>query len=463
MFASKYLEGDKMLNVALYIRVSTDEQALRGDSIETQIKELNKFARANNYNIVDEYIDEGFSATSLNRPNLQRLLDDVKHNKINLILFTKIDRWSRGVKNYYKLQDVLDTYNVHWKTIFEKYDTTTAAGQLHVNIMLSVAQNEASVTSERIKAVFKTKILNGQVISGSVPYGYKIKDKHLVIDENTKDIVIDIFQHYKKTLSLNETIRYVNINIRKMGMETLKKLLRNKIYIGVYDLNGYYNDHYCEPIISNELFYKVQDMLSLNTVPVVKNDRVALFGKLMYCKQCGGKMYSNSWVRKRANGNKYIEHIYQCNKYRLRQCKNGYKISQSKIEKYILNNIYKLMKNQKYEYEQYITKSAITDNSAKIKKLKKRLTKLKDLYLDDMITKADYKIEYENITKNLSELSSKQKITPDIKNILYDIDISNFKKTYNSFTDIEKRRLWCEIIDKIIVDTKDAPIKVYFK
>ncbi len=81
--------------VALYIRVSTDEQAINGDSLRTQRDELTKYALDNGYHIYDIYEDDGFSATNLNRPALQRLLEDVRHGKINRILITKLDRLSR--------------------------------------------------------------------------------------------------------------------------------------------------------------------------------------------------------------------------------------------------------------------------------------------------------------------------------------------------------------------------------
>lgn len=170
-----------MLRVALYIRVSTDEQAIHGESIATQRDALTFYAKSNNMNIIDYYIDEGYTATNLKRPNFQRLLNDVKENKIDMILFTKIDRWSRGVRNYYKIQDILDANKVNWKTIFEDYDTSTASGRLHINIMLSVAENESAQTSERIKAVFKNKLAKGEVCSGKIPRGYKIENKMVLV------------------------------------------------------------------------------------------------------------------------------------------------------------------------------------------------------------------------------------------------------------------------------------------
>ena len=122
-------KGNLIEEVALYIRVSTEEQAVNGDSLRTQRDELTKYALKNNFHIFGIYEDDGFSATNLKRPALQKLLHDVKENKINRILITKLDRLSRGVRNYYKILDVLDEHGVFWQTVFEKYDSSTASGR----------------------------------------------------------------------------------------------------------------------------------------------------------------------------------------------------------------------------------------------------------------------------------------------------------------------------------------------
>ena len=250
-----------MLRVALYIRVSTDEQALHGDSIATQKDALTFYARSNNMNIIDYYIDEGYTATNLKRPNFQRLLNDVKENKIDMILFTKIDRWSRGVRNYYKIQDILDANKVNWKTIFEDYDTSTASGRLHINIMLSVAENESAQTSERIKAVFKNKLAKGEVCSGKIPRGYKIENKRLVIDHEVAPMIKDIFNYYESVNSLNKLVDYVKNNYYHIHQLTLKRILTNTLYKGTHTCESAVTENYCEAIISETQFDNVQRLL----------------------------------------------------------------------------------------------------------------------------------------------------------------------------------------------------------
>ena len=170
---------DPLTRVAAYPRVSTEEQRRRGLSIDAQIEALQAWADERHLKIVGFYNDAGNSARkSYNkRPAMVRLLDDVKAGKIDLIIFTKLDRWFRNIAEYYKVQEILDAHHVQWKTVFEDYDTTTASGRLKINIMLSVAQDEADRDSERIKDVLDSKRGRLEPVTGHLPPGYIIKDK----------------------------------------------------------------------------------------------------------------------------------------------------------------------------------------------------------------------------------------------------------------------------------------------
>ena len=156
-------------------------------------------------------MDAGISARkpATKRPELQRLLNDVRAGLVDVILFTKLDRWFRNIAEYYKVQEVLEKHHVNWRTIQEDYDTSTASGRLKINIMLRVAQDEADRTGERIKAVFESKLMRNEPISGKVPLGYKIENKRLVIEPEKADIVRDIFRYYISTRSIRETRKYI--------------------------------------------------------------------------------------------------------------------------------------------------------------------------------------------------------------------------------------------------------------
>ena len=156
------------MNVALYIRVSSDEQARHGLSLPEQRATLLNYAKENKYTVVDIYADEGFTASKQphRRKEFQRMLRDCRAGLIEKIVFLKLDRWFRSVRDYYRTQDVLDECNVTWECVLEDYDTTTRAGKLNLNIRLAIAEDEAANASERVKFVFNGKVSRKEAITG---------------------------------------------------------------------------------------------------------------------------------------------------------------------------------------------------------------------------------------------------------------------------------------------------------
>ncbi len=439
-----------MERVALYCRVSTEEQALHGDSIQTQKDALTEYAKKNNLKIIDYYIDNGFTATSLKRPDLNRLLEDIKENKIDRILFTKIDRWSRGVRNYYKIQDILDKNNADWKTIFENYDTSTANGRLHINIMLSVAENEASVTSERIKAVFKNKIKNKEAISGKVPIGYKIENKKLVIDEKTVGIVHAIFDYFELTHSKRATLNYVIDNLGlNYSYRTVARILGESKYTGIYrDIIDYY-----PVIISKERFDNVQK-ISINNVRTTSNTSIYIFTGLLKCSHCNHNLIGYNTVH-----NKIRYYNYRCrHNYERKLCSNNKCISEKKIEKWLFENI-------KPELEKYIFNfkidTKVKTNIPQVDKssIEKKIKKINDLYINDFITLDEYKSMHEKYKLQLNNIMEKP-IELDVSkyNTILNDDFINI---YNKFSREEKRTFWRNIIDKIKIDS-NKEMKLFF-
>lgn len=437
-----------MIRVALYIRVSTEEQALHGDSIEAQKQALRDYAEKNQYKIIDYYIDDGFTATSLNRPNLQRLLNDIKEGKIDLVIFTKIDRWSRGVRNYYKIQDVLDTHKVHWKTIFENYDTSTAAGQLHINIMLSVAENEAAVTSERIKAVFNNKVKNKEVITGKVPKGYKIENKKLVIDKETVHIVENIFSHFETHQSKRATMNFLREELGvNLSYKTISNMLSNSLYKGEY--RGVIN--YCPAIIDKKRFDKIQLLLKRNISSNTAN-RVYLFSSLLVCSHCDHNM---GGFNTKHNDKFFFN--YRCNfNYYRKLCSNNHCISEKKLERKVIEQF----KLQLYDYivDNELKKKNKPKKSNKIE-IENKIKKLNDLYINDFITLEEYKEKHAFYKSKIIE-DNYLKDTSNIEMYKKMLNI-DFEEKYLKLEREDKRAFWRSFIKEIRID-HDGNIKLKF-
>ena len=282
-----------MTRTALYVRVSSQQQVHEGDSIAAQLDALRKYAKANKMKIVGEYVDDGISGTKYSkRDELQRLLAEVEADRVDLICFTKLDRWFRSIKHYVNTQAILDAHNVDWLAIWEPvYDTTTPAGRLIVNQMMSIAQFEAENTSARIKHVQAYKVSQREVISGNVTPGYKIENKHLVVDPEKADAVRLCFDTFLRTESLTAASRAVQDFGFPRSVNGIKQLLRREVYTG----RAYGLDDYCEPIIDRATFDAVQRLLPLNVKSNAKH--VYLFSGLLRCKDCGCVMAA--YTRKR--------------------------------------------------------------------------------------------------------------------------------------------------------------------
>ncbi|MDI6118387.1 recombinase family protein [Clostridioides difficile] len=458
---------DKIKRVALYIRVSTEEQVLHGDSIRTQTEALEQYAKDNNFIIVDKYIDEGYSATNLKRPSLQRMLEDIKENKIDLILLTKIDRFSRGVKNFYKIIEILEKHKCDWKTILEDYDSGTAAGRLHINIMLSVAENEASQTSERIKFVFNNKIRRGEVISGSTPFGYKIVDKHLVIDEEKAEIVRECFISYEKLTSMIKVLQHINNSFNaNFSYNFVYKLLRDNIYTGIYIRNDFVVENFCDAIISPEQFETVQKLLSKNAK--VYNNKFLnnlgmqyIFSGMVICK-CGRKMSGTYSL----STDKRIYKYYRCHiSQTTKKCDNTKRLSEKKLEIFLLKNVRKQLEEIAFRHESNNTKPKSKNNNKQLQdKIKKQINKLQDLYFDDLIDKENYKLKYQKLNTQLIEL---EKNKSEEKNSIINLQAIksfleiNFEEIYADLNDQEKRTLWTSIIDTIVIDENKNPTIIF--
>lgn len=168
-----------MKRAALYIRVSTEEQAKYGFSLAEQRHDLELYAAKHGYAVIGVYADEGNTARKAlsRRKELQRLLNDVRAGHVDVILLKCLDRWFRNVRDYYKVQEVLDHYGVEWECTQEYYNTTTTNGRLMLNLKLSIAQNESDQTSDRIKYINQGKHRRKEEVTDKHPYGYEISQQ----------------------------------------------------------------------------------------------------------------------------------------------------------------------------------------------------------------------------------------------------------------------------------------------
>lgn len=444
----------KIKRAGLYIRVSKEEQALHGYSLDAQENKLKEYAKDKGYKIVDIYRDEGITARKKpsRRAEFMRMINDVKNDEIDTILFIKLDRWFRNVADYYQYQSILDDHDVTWETTEEDYNTNTAQGRLYLNIKLSIAQNESDTTAERIKFVFAEKIKRGEVISGTTGLGYKIENKRLVKNEDAP-IVADIFDMYIKLNSIRKVMSFINTKYNK---NFTYRRIRSVLSLEKYTGTKYGHTDYCEPIVSQEVFTTVQNLLSRN-VKWTPSKRIYIFTSLIRCPECGNMLVSASNKQKKY---KREYPYYRCTKHLRDQTCSFCAVREQFLENELIDKIKPMISS-------FIAKSIELENKNDTKptinksKIKEKLKRLKELYVDGMIERDEYDADY----KELQSLLAKEQPKPSSKNLkklesLLKIDIGEM---YFKLDREHKQRFWRSICKQIVI-TPDKHLKeIIFK
>ena len=276
----------KSIRCAIYTRKSTD-QGLEQDfnSLDAQYDASQAYIRSQTHAgwtlLRAKYDDGGFSGGDTDRPALQRLLADVRAGKIDVIVVYKVDRLTRSLADFAKLVELFDQHNVSFVSVTQQFNTTTSMGRLTLNVLLSFAQFEREVTSERIRDKISASKRKGLWVGGMAPLGYDTKDRRITVNEAEADRVRTIFRRYLELGSLN----LLMADLRKRGIVTklrtlrsgqkvggipftrgpLAHLLRNRFYIGEVTFKGEVLKGEQTPIVENDLFKAVQIKLTEQT------------------------------------------------------------------------------------------------------------------------------------------------------------------------------------------------------
>lgn len=318
----------KPIRCAIYTRVSTD-QGLEQDfnSLDAQYEASQAYIRSQAHAgwslIRSKYDDGGFSGGTTERPALQRLLEDVRTGKIDIIVVYKVDRLTRSLADFAKLVELFDQHDVSFVSVTQQFNTTTSMGRLTLNVLLSFAQFEREVTSERIRDKIAASKRKGLWVGGMAPLGYDTKDRKISVNQAEADRVRTIFRSYLKLGSLGLVI----VELRAKGIVTkvrtlktgetiggipftrgpLAHLLRNRFYIGEVTFKGEILAGEQPAIVDRDLFEAVQAKLTeqVTSHEVSRTRSEALLLGRIYDDR--GHRMSPSHVRKR--GIKYRYYI----------------------------------------------------------------------------------------------------------------------------------------------------------
>jgi site-specific DNA recombinase len=277
--------GPKPLRCAIYTRVSTDH-GLEQDfnSLHAQREAAEAYVKSQAHEgwrlIREGFDDGGFSGGSLDRPALQRLLASIRSTQIDIVVVYKVDRLTRSLADFAKLVELFDAEGVSFVSVTQSFNTTSSMGRLTLNMLLSFAQFEREVTGERIRDKVAASKRKGIWVGGTVPLGYEVRDRKLVIRDDEAATVRLIFERYLALGSLpalQRELRDRNVVTRQRALSSgrtiggvpltngpLVHLLRNRIYVGELNHKGASHPGQHAPIITPMLFDAVQQKLTAN-------------------------------------------------------------------------------------------------------------------------------------------------------------------------------------------------------
>lgn len=473
------------MRIGLYPRVSTQEQAVNGHSIDEQVERMKKYCEAMGWKVFNIYTDAGFSGADTNRPALQRMIKDVKGGKLDKVLVYKLDRLSRSQKDTLLLiEDVFLKNNVDFVSMSENFDTSTPFGRAMIGILAVFAQLEREQIKERMAMGKYARAKQGKFGGSShVPIGYDYINGILETNDFEKMQIIEAFtlaaagqSPYSIAKSLNErgyTHRWGNWNDR-----SVRRALHAKTYLGYIKFNDEWFKGEHEAFITEELYNAVQKILDSRSAQHSQHNRrqgkaTTYLGGFLYCKQCGAKYSKNGVSQIRKNGKKYEYNKFSCNSRTKRRdylvkdpnCKNKHWCV-DELTEIIFGEIKKLAIDP--DYMSKVIASAETDErpaiiQKEIKKIEEQINKFMDLYslgslpmdvLQERIHELnDKKTRLETDLEEIAEINAKKLSEEETNKI-----INSFGEVLNRGDFDEIRAVLASLIDRIELDNDDITI-----
>lgn len=449
------------MNVAIYCRVSTIEQAEHGYSLNAQEERLKSYAKSLGYKVLKVYKDPGYSGSNTNRPGLQNLLLNV--SLFDAVLIFKLDRLSRSQKDTLKiLEEKLLPNNCDLISISESFDTSTPFGRAMIGILSVFAQLERENIKERLALGKLAKAKKGGYNGGNIGWAYDYVDGKLIPNENAKYVKM-AFDMYLKGYGVPAITKKIVIKSRG----EVRSWLKSPIYAGMLKHKDILVRGQHEPIVSREDFCKVQEILEERKQPHGAPSSKNILAGLCHCAYCGGLITRRYSTNKRKDGSKNISEYLVCysvcktcrSMIKSDNCKGRYH-RQSEIFEYVKKAVIDLDYNEETFLDQE-SEEIVVDYSSDIEKLNNKLEKLVDLFLDDNIDKNVYLNKKKVLEEKIDNLMSLQLKTknnkPDYKKYIKDL-----KESFDVLDNVEINRMLKILIKDIIISNENIEIQRNF-
>lgn len=483
--------------IAIYCRVSTDEQAEFGYSIDEQKRLLEEWCKANDYIIYKCYSDRGISGKNIkDRPALKELLSDAKEGKFDMVISWKINRVSRKLEDVLKIVNLLEKNDITFKSYSEPFETDTPAGRMQFQMMALIGEFERGTIAQNVKMGMIAKAKSGNWCGGRV-LGYDLvpnnspeeekKGKNkLEINEKEAKIVRFIFNEYSK----GKGYKAITNKMNKLGYKTkkgnnfsvgsIRDILTNPVYIGEIRYNVRQNwsekrrrninpnpirvkgKH--EAIIDRELWDKVQLILeSKKGKPSRIYDGEYPLTGILRCPKCGAGMVISRTTNTLADGTKKRIAYYCCGNWKNKGTSvcNSNTIRVDKANEYVFKKIEELVSNEAMikavvkninkERKDKVkpAKRLLGDIDKELEKLDKRKRKIFEAYEDDILTKEEFQTRKDELNEKIRTLEEEKKpllntisdeVSEDIPYEFIKDILMNFSKILNSSVSREQQK-----------------------
>ena len=449
---------------ALYVRVSTDAQYEEGYSVDAQKEKLAAYCKIKDINDYDFYVDGGWSGSNIKRPEMERMIEDIKANKISTVIVYKLDRLSRSQKDtIFLLEDVFIPHNCNFISLNENFDTTTPYGKAMIGILSVFAQLERENIKERTRMGMYERVKSGLWMGGgNVPFGYDYDpEKDILVPNEHADDVRKIYDLYLQGYSPNKLSEMFDV----ANDCHITNILERVTYIGKIKYRGEILDGLHEPLVDEGTWNRVQAEIKRRSVNKTVTSSYLLTG-LLYCARCGAKMRYQKW----GNGTIKI-YCYSQQKSRPKLIKDpncdNEKVNACDIEEIVLKNLFSYTKK---------IKSTVSENpkpnTSAIEVFKKKydtlVGKIKRLY--NLYAESGDTILLQTIEENKKELQmveNELSIASDVEKGRNEIEqqtkmIANLEESWSLMTIKEKQQALRLCINKVVIDGYNVSIQYNF-
>lgn len=468
-----------MKRAALYIRVSTLEQAQEGYSVGEQKERLIAYCKAKDWIIADIYVDGGYTGSNLKRPGIQKLITET--DKFDLVLVYKLDRLSRSQRDtLYLIEEVFRPNDVDFISMQESFDTSTPFGKAMVGLLAVFAQLEREQIKERTRmgrvARAKTGLYHG---GGNIPIGYDYKDGHLVVNPYEAEQVRMIYDLYLSGSSLrNIAIKmrndgYTNKHGSYSSWSCIRNILGNETYTGLMRFGDVVVEHAHEAIIGEDQFRAAQVLRAKKAEPLktsITSSSKHLLTGLVICGCCGARYYVRHGSRQYSYYSCYSRTKQMPSMVKDPNCKN--KIwNKAKLEELVEARVLEVLRSPQLveEIASKKDKPKPTNKNAgletRIREIDKQISKLMELYQMDGIPP---EILGDKINKLYNERTTLQEsIAADASTATVPFDlaeaiISDAANVWDFADEDQKRRILQSLINRIVINGSDVDIEWSF-